>query len=72
MHATLIATKLCRGWTLCVPIIAGSSLADRLGQKFSTTYLSLARHELGLYADAVGDEGDEVSEFERDRYLEHI
>ena len=55
-----------------ITAFAGSSLADRLGQKFSTTYLSLARHELGLYADAVGDEGDEVSEFERDRYLEHI
>ena len=30
MHATLIATKLCRGWTLCVAIIAGSSLAAPL------------------------------------------
>jgi glutamine synthetase len=49
----------------------GSGLAALLGEKFSTTYLNLARHELGLYTDAVGEEGDEVSDFERDRYIEH-
>ena len=49
----------------------GSALADQLGEKFTETYLATARHELGLYTEAVGEEGDEVSQWERDRYLEH-
>ena len=49
----------------------GSALADAFGEKFSTTYLAIARHELGLYSENVGEEGDEVSDWERQRYLEH-
>ena len=49
----------------------GSPLAAQLGEKFSTSYLAMAQHELALYLDAIKEEGDEVSDWERTRYLQH-
>ena len=49
----------------------GSMLTELFGEKFSTTWLELAKWELAKFSEAVGEETDEVSDWERNRYLEH-
>ena len=48
----------------------GSSLAEMLGEEFSTTFLLLAEHELAL-ATENSPHPDEVNDWERARYAEH-
>ena len=48
-----------------------SALADALGQEFSTNYVLMAKAELNTFTEAGCDPlGDDIAEWERDRYLE--
>ncbi len=49
----------------------GSMLTELFGEKFSTTWLELAKWELAKFTDGTGEESDQVSDWERARYLEH-
>jgi glutamine synthetase len=49
----------------------GSALAAMLGDQFSENVAVLARNEHALAADHLGDDPDEVTAWERQRYLEH-
>ena len=48
----------------------GSAIAGLLGDMFSTSYVSIANHEVALGGDNSPDQ-DDVNDWERDRYLEH-
>lgn len=49
----------------------GSALAAALGEEFSTNFVLMAKAELGKFADAGCDPaGDDVTDWERDRYIE--
>jgi glutamine synthetase len=48
----------------------GSALAERLGQMFSTSFLTISAHELALGAEHNTDP-DDVNDWERERYAEH-
>ena len=49
----------------------GSALAAALGEEFSTNFVLMAKAELEKFADAGCDPvGDNVSDWERDRYIE--
>ncbi len=49
----------------------GSMLTELFGEKFSTTWLELAKWELNKFTEAVGEESDDISDWERARYMEH-
>ncbi len=49
----------------------GSMLTDLFGEKFSTTWLELAKWELNKFCETVGEESDDVTDWERTRYMEH-
>jgi glutamine synthetase len=49
----------------------GSHVAQMLGERFSENVLVLARYEHDVAAANLGDDPDEVTEWERNRYLEH-
>jgi glutamine synthetase len=49
----------------------GSPLATALGEKFSENFVVLARNELLVAAEVVAGDPDEVTDWERSRYLEH-
>lgn len=48
----------------------GSPIAAQLGDMFSRSYVSIARHEMALGAEHAPDP-DEVNDWERERYMEH-
>lgn len=48
----------------------GSTIASLLGDMFSRSYVSIARHEAALGAEHSPDP-DDVNDWERERYLEH-
>ncbi len=48
----------------------GSALAERLGQMFATSYMTIVAHELALGAEHNPD-ADDVNDWERERYVEH-
>ena len=54
----------------CVAAFEGSSLAEQMGEVFSTTYVCIANHEIALAADNAADE-DDVNDWERARFAEH-
>lgn len=49
----------------------GSMLTELFGEKFSTTWLNLAKWEMAHFAEGAGEEGDDVTDWERARYMEH-
>jgi len=55
---------------VAVAAYKGSDLARQLGEPFSTVYLCLADHEVALGAEHAG-EGDDVNDWERQRYAEY-
>ena len=49
----------------------GSALAAALGEEFSTNFVLMARAELDKFTEAGCDPvGDDVTDWERDRYIE--
>lgn len=64
----------------CVPLPAdpgaaiaafeGSPIAAQLGEMFSRSYVSIARHDTALGAEHAPDP-DDVNDWERERYMEH-
>lgn len=54
-----------------IKLFEGSMLAELFGEKFSTTWLELAKWEQRLFAEAGCEEDDEVTDWERERYIEH-
>ena len=48
----------------------GSPIAAQLGDVFSRSYVSIARHEAALGAEHSPDP-DDVNDWERHRYMEH-
>ncbi len=48
----------------------GSPIAGLLGDMFSTSYVSIANHEVALGAEHSPDQ-DDVTDWERERYMEH-
>ena len=55
---------------LAIAAFDGSPIAGQLGDMFSRSYVSIARHEAALGAEHAPDP-DDVNDWERQRYLEH-
>ena len=57
--------------TEAIAAFEASSLAAALGAELSANFVVLARHEAALAAEPMSGDPDEVTDWERARYLEH-
>ena len=56
---------------VALDLFSASPLASQLGEVFSQNFVVLGNYELALAHEAMAGDADIVTEWERQRYLEH-